>query len=70
MTKNIINTKTRMRKAVKKLNKQTRKVTDIIINEQSSVTNENQAEINFLKFLHSLRMKLSGVAKNLNGYWV
>ncbi|WP_088895215.1 ERF family protein [Borrelia turicatae] len=68
MTKNIINTKTRMRKAVKKLNEQTRKVTDIRINEQSSVTNENQAEINFLKSLHSLQMHLSGVAKNLNGY--
>ncbi|AHH04448.1 ERF superfamily protein (plasmid) [Borrelia nietonii YOR] len=57
-----------MRKAVKKLNKQTRKVTDIRVNNQNSVTNENQSKINFLKSLHSLQMHLSGVAKNLNGY--
>ncbi|UPA11480.1 ERF family protein (plasmid) [Borrelia parkeri] len=69
MTKNIINTKIRMRKAVKKQSKQTtRKVTDIIKFEQNSVTNENQSKINFLKSLHSLQMHLSGVAKNLNGY--
>ncbi|WP_246989866.1 ERF family protein [Borrelia parkeri] len=69
MTKNIINTKTRMRRAVKKQSKQTaRKVTDIRVNNQNSVTNENQAKINFLKSLYSLRMNLSGVDKNLNGY--
>ncbi|UPA11351.1 hypothetical protein bpSLO_001201 (plasmid) [Borrelia parkeri] len=54
MTKKIVNIITRMRKAVKKLNKQQAiKVTDIIINEQSSVVNEKQAEINFLKSLYS-----------------
>ncbi|UPA12808.1 hypothetical protein [Borrelia venezuelensis] len=53
MTKNIVNIITRMRKAVKKLGKQKGKVTGIIINEQSSVVNENQAEINFLKSLYS-----------------
>ncbi|UPA11432.1 ERF family protein (plasmid) [Borrelia parkeri] len=58
-----------MRRAVKKQSKQTaRKVTDIRVNNQNSVTNENQAKINFLKSLHSLQMHLSGVAKNLNGY--
>ncbi|AHH10064.1 ERF superfamily protein, partial (plasmid) [Borrelia parkeri SLO] len=54
---------------VKKQSKQTaRKVTDIRVNNQNSVTNENQAKINFLKSLYSLRMNLSGVDKNLNGY--
>ncbi|WP_434757423.1 ERF family protein (plasmid) [Borrelia puertoricensis] len=62
-------TKTRLHKAVKKLNKkQAIKVTDIIKFEQSTVVNENQAKINFLKSLYSLRMNLSGVAKNLNVY--
>ncbi|WP_434757313.1 hypothetical protein bpuCAU1_001686 (plasmid) [Borrelia puertoricensis] len=60
-----------MRKAVKKLSKKAkRKVTDIIINDQSSVTNENQSGRNFLKSLHSLQMHLSSVAKNLNGYGI
>ncbi|UPA19332.1 hypothetical protein [Borrelia puertoricensis] len=60
-----------MCKTVKKLNKQAkRKVTDIIINEQSSVENANQARINFLKSLYSLRVNLSSVAKNLNGYGI
>ncbi|AHH11396.1 ERF family protein [Borrelia coriaceae] len=69
MIKNTINAKTKMRKTVKKLSKQAkRKVTDIIINDQSSVVNENQSKIDFLKSLHSLQMGLSGVAKNLNGY--
>ncbi|AHH10080.1 ERF superfamily protein, partial (plasmid) [Borrelia parkeri SLO] len=65
----IQNTKTKMRRAVKKQSKQSvRKVTDIRVNNQNSVTNENQSKINFLKSLHSLQMHLSGVAKNLNGY--
>ncbi|UPA11115.1 ERF family protein (plasmid) [Borrelia parkeri] len=65
----IQNTKTKMRRAVKKQSKQTaRKVTDIRVNNQNSVTNENQSKINFLKSLHSLQMHLSGVDKNLNGY--
>ncbi|WP_247073401.1 ERF family protein [Borrelia turicatae] len=70
ITRNKIqNTKTKMRRAVKKLSKQSvRKVTDIRVNNQNSVTNENQSKINFLKSLHSLQMYLSGVAKNLNGY--
>ncbi|UPA12572.1 ERF family protein (plasmid) [Borrelia venezuelensis] len=57
-----------MRKAVKKLGKRARKVTDIIKFDQSAVVNENQAKINFLKSLYALRMHLSGVDKNLNGY--
>ncbi|WP_247067202.1 ERF family protein [Borrelia puertoricensis] len=69
MTKNKVkNTKTKMRRAVKKLGKQKIKVTDIRVNNQALVTDENQARVNFLKSLYSLRMNLSGVAKNLNGY--
>ncbi|WP_247066834.1 ERF family protein [Borrelia puertoricensis] len=67
MTKNQ-HTKTKMRRAVKKLGKQKIKVTDIRVNNQALVTDENQARVNFLKSLYSLRMNLSGVAKNLNGY--
>ncbi|WP_247067067.1 ERF family protein [Borrelia puertoricensis] len=69
MTKNKVkNTKTKMRRSVKKLGKQKIKVTDIRVNNQALVTDENQARVNFLKSLYSLRMNLSGVAKNLNGY--
>ncbi|WP_430644699.1 ERF family protein [Borrelia puertoricensis] len=38
------------------------------MNEQNSVANENQVKRDFLKSLYSLRMNLSSVAKNLNGY--
>ncbi|WP_025407211.1 ERF family protein [Borrelia hermsii] len=66
------NKRTKTKKAKDKktnVNKITKiKVQDVIVNNQGIVTNENHAERDFLKSLYSLRMHLSGIGKNLNGY--